>query len=206
MSPQQGNIQALENAIIAEARRETRQILEEARRQAEQLKLEAQLALDAECEAIVQQAQDEVATLQGHAGAAAQLEAQSLKLQRREQLLDSVFATARQRLAEVPQWLDYGDIVRGLIREATVQLNAPELRLRADAATQAVLTETVLAELSAALQVQLSLGEPLAQGTGVILETPNGRRRYDNTFETRMARTKDSLRTDIYRLLRGDSR
>lgn len=206
MSPQQGNIQALENAIMAEARRETRQILEDARRQAEQLKLEAQLALDAECAAIVQQAQEEVAALQGHAGAAAQLEAQTLKLQRREQLLSSVFSTARQRIAEVPQWPDYGDIVRRLIQEAVAQLNAPELQVRADAATQAVLTETVLAELSAALHVHLSPGEPLTQSAGVLLETPNGRRRYDNTLETRLTRVKESLRTDVYNLLRGDTR
>jgi V/A-type H+-transporting ATPase subunit E len=206
MSPQQGNIQALENAIMAEARRETRQILEEARRQAEQLKLEAQLALDAECAAIVQQAQEEVTALQGHAGAAAQLEAQSLKLQRREQLLSSVFDVARQRLAEIPPAPDYGDIVRRLIQEAARQLNAPELQIHADAATAAILTEAVLAELSAILRVQLSLGEPLAQGTGVLLATPDGRRRYDNMLETRMARIKESLRTDIYHLLRGDTR
>ncbi|HNT75613.1 MAG TPA: V-type ATP synthase subunit E family protein [Anaerolineae bacterium] len=206
MSPQQGNIQALENAIMAEARRETRQILEEARRQAEQLKLEAQLALDAECEAIVQQAQEEVTALQGHAGAAAQLEAQSLKLQRREQLLSSVFSAARQRIADVPQWPDYGDIVRQLIQEAVAQLNAPELQVRADAATQAFLTEAVLAELSAVLQVKLSLGEPLPQGTGVLVETPDGRRRYDNTLETRLTRITESLRTNVYNLLRGDTR
>lgn len=205
MSSQQGNIQALENAIMAEARRETRQILEEARQQAAQLTREAQAALDAECQTLVKQAQDEMALLQGHAGAAAQLEAQTLKLQRREQLLDSVFSAARQKVPEIPLWPDYGDVVQRLIREAVAQLNVPELVVRADAMTRTGLTEAVLTELSAALQVQLTLGAPLAQGTGVIVETLDGRRRYDNTFETRLARAKDTLRTPIYRLLRGDA-
>ncbi len=205
MSPQQGNIQALENAIMAEAKREARQILEEARTKADRIKREAQLETEAECKTIVQQAAIEAEMLRGHAAAAAQLEAQNLKLQRREQLLTSVLNAAQQRLSEVTRWAEYGDIVRGLIREAAAKLNAVELLIHADATTQDILTDAVLSELSTTLAVRLVRGEVLHSGSGVVLETPDGHRRYDNTLETRMQRIQESLRADIYHVLRGNS-
>ncbi len=205
MSPQQGSIQALENAIMAEANREARQILKEARTKADRIKRESQLETEIECKTIIQQARAEAEMMQGHAAAAAQLEAQTLKLQRREQLLVSVLSAARQRLSAVTQWPEYGDIVRELIREAAAKLNADELLIHTDATTQAVLSDAVLSELSATLAMRLTRGEPLLSGVGVVLETPNGHRRYDNTLETRMQRIQESLRTDIYHILRGNS-
>lgn len=205
MSPQQGSIQALENAIMAEANREARQILEEARTKADRIKRESQLETEIECKTIIQQARVEAEMMQGHAAAAAQLEAQTLKLQRREQLLVSVLSAARQRLSAVTQWPEYGDIARELIREAAAKLNTDELLIHTDATTQAVLTDAVLSELSATLAVRLTRGEQLLSGVGVVLETPNGHRRYDNTLETRMQRIQESLRTDIYHILRGNS-
>ncbi|MBN2004102.1 MAG: hypothetical protein JXA21_12170 [Anaerolineae bacterium] len=205
MSPQQGNIQALENAIMAEAKREARQILEESRTKADRIKRESQLETEAECKTIIQQAEVEAEMIQSHAAAAAQLEAQNLKLQRREQLLAGVLNAARQRLSSVTQWPDYGDIVRELVREAAAKLNAEELRVRADAATQTLLTDSVLFDLSKEIAVRLVMGEVLSNGVGVILETPDGHRRYDNTLETRMQRIQESLRTDIYQILRGIS-
>ena len=53
--------------------------------------------------------------------------------------------------------------------------------------------------------VTLTLGDRLETGTGIILATPDGRRRYDNTFETRLARMEDGLRTAVYHILMEDT-
>jgi len=206
MSPQQDNIQALENAIMAEARRETHQLLDQAQREAAQIKQQTQAQLKPECQTILQQAHEEAGTLQTQAVASAQLEAQTLKLQRRERLLASVFETAQQQLQTIPQSSDYvyTDIVRRLIQEGVEHLKADELRILADPATQAILTPPVLDELSTALGVKLQLGDTRSQGTGVVLETLDGHRRYDNTLETRMTRMTESLRAAVYHKLRGE--
>jgi len=206
MSPQQDNIQALENAIMAEARREMRQLLDKAQREAAQIKQQAQAQLGPECQTILQQAHEEADTIQTQAVASAQLEAQTLKLQRRERLLASVFETAQQQLQTIPQSSDYvyADIVRRLIQEAVKHLRANELRILADPVTQAILTPAMLDELNTTLGIKLQLGDTRSQGTGVVLETLDGHRRYDNTLETRLARMIESLRAAVYHKLRGE--
>ncbi len=207
MSIQQNNIQTLEHAILSEARREARHILDDAREQADKIKQQAQKEIDAECEKIIQKAHEQAETLQSQAVATAHLEAQTLKSRRREQLLSNVFQAAQQKLQEVPQWPDYADIVRQLIVQAIEQMQAAELRVHADAATLEVIDYTVMLDvLSQELNVRLQKGEPLTKGTGIILDTPNGHRRYDNTLENRLSRIRDSLRTQVYHTLRGEKR
>ena len=206
MNPPQNNTQALENAIMAEAKRETRQLLDKAQREAAQIKRQAQTQIEPERQTILQQAQEDAETLESQAIASAQLEAQTLKLQRRERLLASVFETAQQRLQTIPQSPDYvyADVAQQLIKEGIQHLKADELRILADPATQAFLTPAVLKELSDTLNVKLHIGDAQSQGTGVVLETLDGHRRYDNTLETRLARMMESLRASVYHKLRGE--
>jgi vacuolar-type H+-ATPase subunit E/Vma4 len=205
MSPEQSDIQALESTIMEEAREEASQILADAQAQAESIQQQAQAQADAEREVILQRAREEAKALREHAAAAAQLEAQTLKLKRREQLLERTFADARRELASVPQWLDYEQIAHRLVYEALENLGADEVLVRADEGTRRVLGDEVLADLGRGLGVHMRIGEPLTQSTGVVLETPDGHRRYDNTLETRLARMRDALRTPVYRVLMGET-
>jgi vacuolar-type H+-ATPase subunit E/Vma4 len=205
MSPEQSDIQALESTIMEEAREEASQILADAQAQAESIQQQAQAQADAEREVILQRAREEAKALREHAAAAAQLEAQTLKLKRREQLLERTFADARRELASVPQWLDYEQIAHRLVYEALENLGADEVLVRADEGTRRVLGDEVLADLGRGLGVHMRIGEPLTQSTGIVLETPDGHRRYDNTLETRLARMRDALRTPVYRALMGET-
>ena len=131
MSPVQNDIQALQSAIMEEARQEANQILAEAQAQAESIHQQAQTQADAEREAILQQAHEKTKAIHKHTVAAAQLEAQRLRLERREQLLQQVLASARQRLGSVPQQPDYEQIVKRLVREAAAHLGTDEALVRA---------------------------------------------------------------------------
>jgi V/A-type H+-transporting ATPase subunit E len=201
MSPGQNDIQALQSAIMEEARQEANQILADAQAQAESIHQQAQTQADAEREAILQQAREKTKAIHEHTVAAAQLEAQKLKLERREQLLQQALASARQQLTSVSQRPDYEQIVKRLVREAAEHLGTDEALVRTDVETRKVLDDEALANLGGELSVHLRAGEPLAQSTGIVLETPNGHRRYDNTLETRIARMWDRLRTPVYHIL-----
>jgi len=203
--PEHSDIQALERAIIGDAREEAGQILADARARAEDIRRQAEKQADAKRDMILQRAQQEAETLHSHAAAAAQLEAQTLRLKRREQLLERVFANARQQLASAPGWPDYEQIARHLVREAAERLGADEALVRADERTRQVLDDDMLVDLGKELGVHLQAGEPLAQGTGAALETPDGHRRYDNTLETRLARMQDELRAPVYHILMGET-
>jgi V/A-type H+-transporting ATPase subunit E len=205
MSPARNDIQALVSAIREEVTGEAGQILADARTQAESIRRQAQTQADAEREAILQRARQEAEALREHTAAAAHLEAQTLKLKRREQLLERAFAEARQQLASAPQWPDYEQIAHRLVREAVERLGAAEVVARVDEETRRVLSDDALAELGEELDVHLRDGEPLTRSGGAVVETLDGHRRYDNTLETRLARMRESLRTPVYHILMGET-
>jgi len=205
MSTRQNNIEALERAIIEEAQEEARRILFEAQTEAERIQRNVKAKTKAEEETIIQQAQKEAESIRSHSLAAAQLEAQNIRLKRRELLLRQTFDKARERLASVPQWSDYTQIVRNLITEAVHHIDTREVTIRADEVTLSILDDQFVTALEKELGVTLHVGEPLERGTGVIVETPDGHRRYDNTLETRLDRMQDELRTLVYRILMGEA-
>lgn len=203
MSPGQSNIEALERVILEDANEDARRILNEAQARAEQVQRQAQTEGSAEQETILRKARQEAENLRSHAVAIAQRDAQGLRLRRREQLLERAFVVARQRIPAIVDRPDYARVVRELVREGLQNLGADEVVIRADERTQQVLTAEMLAEMSRGLGVRLRMGEPLSRGTGVLMETADGHRRFDNTFEARLARMQEALRTRVYQILMG---
>jgi vacuolar-type H+-ATPase subunit E/Vma4 len=199
------SIRALSRAVLSEARAEAKQILADATAKADTMRQRSQEQAAAEREEILGRAHREAEHIRSQVIATAQLQARTLQLERREKMLDGVFDAARLRLPSVQQWTDYDQIVHQLIREAVTHLGADVARIRADVQTQKLLADDVLAELSKELDVQLQLGAPLQQGIGVIAETVDGHRQYDNTLQACLNRRQDALRSPVYRLLMGES-
>ena len=200
----QDTIESLEQAIIQEAQGEAQLIVESAQTQAQIIYQEAEAQVKDEGNAILERARKKADTLRSQAEASARIDAQTLKLKRRERLLAQVFDRARDQLASATQWQDYGQVARHLVRDAVKHLGSDNILVRADPQTQKVLTPDVLAELATEIGVYMRPGEPLTEGTGMILETPDGHCRYDNRLETRLARIHSSLRTSVYRILTGE--
>jgi V/A-type H+-transporting ATPase subunit E len=202
---EQDKVQVLERAIMEIAQQEAEAILDEARGKADSLQKQAQDKAAAESEQILEEARQTVNELLDQARAKAQLEAQMLKLQRREQVLMRTFDQARQQLATIPQRPDYAAIVRHLISEAATFMGDEAFVIQADAATNRVLDAAFLEDLAQQLHVGLERGTQLEEGTGIVLMTPDGHRRYDNTLETRLTRVQDSVRTAVFHILAGDA-
>ena len=204
MSTKQSNIEALERAIMEEANEEAQRIRSEAQAEIERIRRDVKARISTEEEGILQRAEKDAQSIRSHSLAAAQLDAQNTKLGRRELLLQSTFNKARERLTSVPHQPDYQVVVRQLAAEAVRHVGAVEVAIRSDRSTRSYLNQQLLAELEQELGVKLTVGQPLTRGTGVIVETPDGHRRYDNTLETRLDRMQDGLRTLVYRILIGE--
>jgi len=201
----QDKVQVLERAIMEIAQQEVQATLEEARAKADGLRKQAEIEAAAESDHIIEAARQTVEKLFDQAKAKAQLEAQMLKLQRREQVLLHTFDKARLQLATIPERPDYADIVRRLISEAATYLGDEAFVVQADAATNHVLDDAFLEDLAQKLNVQLARGDQLEEGTGVVLTTPDGHRRDDSTLETRLTRVQDNIRTAVFHILAGDA-
>lgn len=198
------DIEMLERAILSEARDAAEQIKAEAKQKAEAIRKRAQEQAEQERRAILDQARQDVDRLRGQAIATAQLKARSLKLAHREQLLDRVFKAVIEKLPEVQKRPDYDQIAAMLLREALVQLRVNKAEIRADKTTQNILEKKALDEISKELNGQFTIGDPLEEGIGVVVEAADGKLHYDNTLETRLNRLQSTLRASVYKVLMGE--
>jgi len=194
----------LERAILSEARDEADQIKAEAKEKVDAIRKRAQERAEAEGRAILDAARQDVERLRGQAVATAQLKARSAQLAHREQLLDRVFKTVKEKLPEVQKRPDYDQIAAMLLREALVQLRVNKAEIRADKVTQNSLEKSALGEISKELKGQFTMGPALEEGIGVIVNAADGKLHYDNTLETRLNRLQSTLRASVNKVLLGE--
>ncbi len=205
MSETNDDVKMLSRAVLNNARGDAEQNLNEAKEKAAAIRKNAEEQAAAERAKIMQKAQAEADRVRSQVVASSQLKARTLQLEQREQLLESVFQTARQQLATVQKSTDYQKTVEGLLREAVQQLGAEQVVVHGDAVTQKLLSGGLLEKVAKDMKTKAKLGDPLKQGTGVVVETEDGRRQYDNTLETRLGRLQDTLRSPVYHLLMGEA-
>ena len=199
------NIQALERTVLADVQAEAEHIRTDAQAEAERILAQAQDQANAERAETLARANQEAQRLRSQAIASAQLQARTDELARREELLNNVFDAARQQLLDVPQRTDYDQIVSRLLREALQHLGAEAALIRADDQTRAQLTDHGMDEIAADMNIQVKHGTSLEQGIGLIVQTPDGHRQYDNTLEARLERLQNILRAPVLRILRGET-
>ncbi|HUE99977.1 MAG TPA: V-type ATP synthase subunit E family protein [Anaerolineales bacterium] len=204
MNTEAQDIEMLSRAILTEARDEAEQIRAEAKEKAEAIRKRALEQAEQERKAILDRAREDAERFRGQGVATAQLKARSLQLTNREQLLDRVFKTVREKLSDIQKRPDYDQIAALLLREALVQLRVNKAEIRADKTTQAILEKKALAEISKELNGQFTSAGAVEEGTGVIVDAADGRLHYDNTLETRLHRLEGTLRSAVYKVLIGE--
>jgi len=204
MKPEDENIENLSRAILFEAQSDAEQIKAEAEEKADAIRQQAQQTAESERKEIMERAKQEAERIRSQVIATAQMKARTLQLEHREKLLDKVFNTAKEKLSNLQRRPDYDKIVAELVREAIDQLKVDQVEVRADAASQKALNDQVLDNISKELNTKLSVGKPLGEGTGIVIDADNGRLHYDNTLETRLSRLQSALRSAVYHVLMGE--
>jgi vacuolar-type H+-ATPase subunit E/Vma4 len=206
MKMETDDIDMLARAILTEARDGSEQIRAEAQTQAEAIRTRARGQAESERNSILDRARQTAERLRSQAVAAAHLKARALELEHREQLLGRVFQSAREKLPEIQKRPEYAKIVAGLLTEALRELRTGNAEVRGDAATLKVLKDSVLAQVAADLKVQLSLGKPLEEGSGLVVDAADGHLHFDNTLETRLVRLQAAIRSSVHQVLMGEKK
>ncbi len=203
MAQEEGNIATLSQAVYHEVQGETDKILSDARTEAAEIMQRAQEQATGERQHILDHAALEADRIRRQASASAQLFARTMRMKRREKLLDDVFDAAQEQIPTVLQWSEYGGLSQALLREALTRLGAQEAIVHADEATGKLLAGGILAQTAKETGADLRAGEPLERGTGIVVETTDRHQRYDNTLETRLSRMRSGLRAHLYHILTG---
>ncbi|MCW7076774.1 MAG: V-type ATP synthase subunit E family protein [Candidatus Syntrophoarchaeum sp.] len=174
--------------IIQDANTRREKILDEARREAEHKK-----------QVILERGEKEAILEKQRILADAKLKARRLRWDAQEDLVSQVLDAARNKVSKVRDDPKYGDILKVLIQEAASSIGEDELEvLLADG------DSVDLEQISGELGIKLSLSDKKISGMGgVIVRTRDGRIEVDNTFERRMERFTELLRTEITATLFG---
>jgi V/A-type H+-transporting ATPase subunit E len=183
--------------------RSSEQVKAEAKEKVDAIRRRAQERAEQERKAILDRARQDAERLRSQAVATAQLKARSTQLSHREQLLDRVFKTVKEKLPDVQNRPDYDQIAAMLLREALVQLRVKKAEIRADKTTQHVLKKS-LHDISKELNGQFRMSDELEEGTGIIVDAADGKLNYDNTLETRLSRLQSTLRSAVHKVLIGE--
>jgi V/A-type H+-transporting ATPase subunit E len=203
MRPEE-EIEILSRAILKEADVDAEQIREDAKAKADAILQRAKEEAEKERKQILDQARQEAERLRSQVVANAQLKARTLELEHREKLLDRVFEAAKQKLPAVQKRGDYNKLAAQMLREALVQLKANKARVQADETTRKALSNGTLDQLSKELNAEITMGDPLEEGSGVVVDAADGHLHFDNTLETRLRRSQSSLRSAVYQVLMGE--
>jgi len=199
-----GDIKALADAVKSEAGRDQERILKNARSSARTLREQARAEAEIGGNRIIQDAESKTARFLEQARAAAGIEAQALRLDTREALLDKVFDLAAEGLQVVQNLEGYRDVVHALIRDAVAHMgNVNAMVVLADSITREYLDDKILKQLGREFDIQLTLGGLLDEGTGLVVQSQDGHLFYDNTFQARLTRMRSSLRASVFQILRG---
>jgi len=166
-----------------------------------------QAAAQAEAERVLSEARAEGET-RGRRRAARRLamadaEGRKQWLLARDALIREAIDRARLQIANFADSPDAVRVVRALIAEALAVLPDEPLRVGAPAACGPLLEEALRQSASAG-RLQPVLESNSIPGGGLIVETVDGRLRFDNSFEARLRRQQDKLRHDLSELLFSD--
>jgi len=189
-------------AVLAQGREEAEKILQQARGQAQRLE-NAEKGREQE---VLERTRKEVQA-RAHHDARNLVDRASLESKRRvaeakEVVMNRVFELARARLLSFRDSPEYPDWLRKMLLKAVRELGSESCRLVAHPEDAPRLTTDLLDEVSRETGVSLELAtDGQASPGGFLALSTDGRLRYDATFQGILDRKRDSLRTELAKLL-----
>ncbi|KXB02173.1 hypothetical protein AKJ44_01215 [candidate division MSBL1 archaeon SCGC-AAA261F17] len=195
--------------ISDKAKEEREGILEEARKKAENLKSAAQKKTDAEAKKVIREGEMEAEREKRRILASARTKARQTKLEAKEKLIQEVFETAKSELAKLrDDNQEYQEILENLIVSGGIAAGGGSLEVLVLRKDKELLSDDRVKELSKQIsketseETSLNVLAKLTNATGgAIVQKSDGSIRCNNTFEARLERMKDSLRTEIAGML-----
>jgi vacuolar-type H+-ATPase subunit E/Vma4 len=112
------SVEALTEALLNQAQRDRQRLIHEAEMTAQRIIAQAEGDALAQRAHITEHAKGIAADLEREAKGSARLEAQAIKVRKREALLEEVFSRAAEQLAEFDRRADYDQIVVSLVLDA----------------------------------------------------------------------------------------
>ncbi len=141
--------------------------------------------------------------------AEARIKARREQVKAQEEVVQKSFDTARKTLLKMADekkaaGIEYRDVLERLIRESTVSSGIQSLEVLVNPRDQGLVSQDVLSRIAAQAGKELGMtmslrvsDEPLACMGGVVVRSADGKVRVENTFESRIERFREAIRTQV---------
>jgi len=186
--------------ISNESRTEAQEILEQAVRDAAKREKEAQAEAGRIEAEIMSRASSQADALKRRILSGLHLEIKNQKIWAREAFLLKLFDLVRQRLDAFRSSGEYPEFIRKSVLEGVLALGMDAVEVVSGEKEKALLGPELLRKIEAEVKkvsgrtVSLSLSREGLNDGGVILMSPDGRVRFDNSLSARMKRVQDPMR------------
>lgn len=189
-------VEKIKKQIMDDARKESDKILNEANAQVSGIKKGANSEIALERKKILARGKKDAEMEAQRVLSAANLEAHNLKLKSQDALIQGALSNAEKKLGEI-QVRDkgrYENSLRTLIRDSKEEIGESNLVLSFNPRDKE-LGKKLASEFNA------KLGESVDISGGVIVQTADKNLSVDNSFEQRMERGMDSIRSKVSKIL-----
>jgi vacuolar-type H+-ATPase subunit E/Vma4 len=199
-----GKEEALTREITVDARRRAERAMQRAEREAGKIIADAEKRAHIERDAALQDARQEAKRRERVAAARIAQDLAALRRESRSDAVESARRLAGEKLAALAASDKYRDVLVGLSLRAIEAMPDPEFRLALRPKDRALFGADLPQQVAAAARSQLGRDvrvelaeETLSACGGLMISSGNGRCVADQTFEARLERMWDELRSTV---------
>ena len=193
---------AIANAVLGDVQKEAENIILAAGEEAKNVLRKAKEEADKNFQSIVKNAKGKAEAEKRKIASLTEVEIKNQRLHKKEELVDLAFKKALHKLEAFVETERYHEYLIKQIEEATEKVGSKKLILQVNAKDEAWLRQETLKRLSERLQFELKLARQTQVFIGGCkIQTQDGKVTYDSTIDSRLEELKQTLRTQVAKIL-----
>lgn len=186
--------------IQSQSQTEADAVLEQARKEADELLNKARKNADKTYQELIQKAEVQAANIKKRILSSVHLEVKKQNLRARETMIQKVLDEIWKEIDLFRQKKDYASVLKEMILEGVSALDGNEMIVMPGDAERKLITTQMIDEIESQVQgLKLKLSDADISEAGLVVETSDGRTRFDNRFSARIRRHQETLRLMILR-------
>ena len=197
-------VQKIITEIDKSAEKQISEILSESKQKADAVLSDARKKAEVEAGAIISRGEQEARRESQRILAEARIKARREKVKAQEEVVNQAFQRARESMQKMAEGKgeDYKKVLESLIKESVLSSSAESLEVLFDPRDKGLVPDDSLKKIAQeagpdlGMTISLSVSdEELSCLGGVVVRSADGKVRIDNTFESRIDRFRDNIRT-----------
>ncbi len=181
---------------------ETQEILKNAHKIADDIISSAKNKAKSEETEIIEKAKHDAELTKQRIIANAKLKSKKHCLYIKEGIIQNTFDEAETKLGNFRSSPKYHEILKDIIEEGIESINGEDAEISVKKDDITILTNDFLKDLSNKFNMNLTISkESIRSNGGALIRTIDGKIVVNNTFETRMQRMRDHLRSEVAKIL-----